>query len=175
MLFSPFVLASSNLGRCSSLLSRVSCARSSLTKIPGAWFFLHLWWSFLFASNHGGDGPWTSQGASCSILLFCRAGSTLGSLSRLSFSLSISFTMVSVLSQVSAPSSRMPSSRILLLHLWFSRYSNLISVVIQGTAHLFNLFFDLMQSGWAWFQVLDFFLGELKAHLQVASVFLGNI
>ena len=90
------------------------------------------------------------------VVAFAFLGDSMSSLDMLffievvSFSLSISFTLVSVLSQVSASSSRMPS-----IPEYFSFYFdspagliyNLFSVIIfEGTAHHFNLFFDFMYS-----------------------------
>ena len=144
----------SNIGRCSSILSRVSCARSSaLTKIPGGLILLALLkiLSFYFQSQRRQKMVLGRLAESVAAYAFLTrsARSICGSSSRSSFSLSISFTLVSVLSQVSASSSRMPSIGIFFLLLWFSsRIYNLFSVIIfEGTAHHFNLFFDFMQSG----------------------------
>ena len=175
----PFLLASSNLGRCSSLLSRVSCARSSLTKIPGGLILLALLMicSFCFQSRRRQTmvlGRLTEPVVAFALLPTRWARSISGSSSRLSFSLSISFTLIWC-----CP--RFPflplECRLFEYYSYFGSPNifDLLSVVIEGTAHLFNLFFDLMHSGWGWFQVLDIFLGELKARLLLASVFLGNI
>ena len=123
------------------------------------------------------DGPWTSYGASCSI---CSSADSMIPLDiRFFIEVKLLFEYLLYFGFGVVPgfcfflsnavySNITPSTLVLQIF-------DLISVLIEGTAHLFNLFFDLMQSGLAWFQVLDIFLGELKAHLQVASVFLVNI